>query len=325
MSIRLENMRAMVTGGTGFLGANLVRSLLGRGVDTHAVVRPNSDRWRLSGVEHLVQIHVADLADVEALERTMGTVKPDLLYHTAAYVPRRGESDRAAAFAVNVVGTNNLLTATAPLADLRLVHIAGSTEFGRKDHPLKETEIIEPVSFYGLSKAVATLLMQHAARQEDRPIVTLRPFSMYGPWEGGYRWIPTTILSASKGRRLRLTGPGIRRDYVYVGDVVDACLRAAEADLSRHQTFNICSGTLTANEEVVAKVEKLMNRKIEAVPGSFPARPNDADIGAGDNMLAKEILGWTPAHSLEQGLAKTIAWHGEFGHHYRSDRNGSHG
>ena len=325
MSIRLENMRALVTGGTGFLGANLIRALLGRGVDTHAVVRSNSDRWRLSGVEHLFRTHVADLLDLDALERAVRTVKPDILYHTAAHVPQRGQSDRAAAFAVNVVGTNNLLTATAPLADLRLVHIAGSTEFGRKPYPLKETEIIEPVSFHGLSKAIATLLMQHSARQEDRPIVTLRPFSIYGCWEGGHRLIPTTILSASDGRTLRLTEPGMRRDYVYIEDVVDACLRAAEVDLSRHRSFNICSGTATANEEVEARVEKLMNKKIDAVPGTFPARPNDADIGAGDNRRAKEILGWTPAHGLEQGLAKTIAWFGEFGHYYDCDRINSHG
>jgi nucleoside-diphosphate-sugar epimerase len=206
-----------------------------------------------------------------------------------------------------VLGTSNLLEAIGSLAYRRFVHVGSSLEYGPRARPLTETDALRPTTFRGVTKAAAALLCQQAAVSDERPIVVVRPFSVYGYWERG-RLVPTAILSALRGRPMSLTTPGYRRDLVFVEDVVEACLRAGEADDIVGETINVGSGEQWSNEEVVEAVQALSGTRIPLSIGAHAASCSDTGHWVADIRRAKELLGWEPEHTLTQGLEKTIAW-----------------
>ncbi len=172
----------------------------------------------------------------------------------------------------------------------------------------KETDLLVPSLFYGVTKAASTLLLQQFARKDLRPIVILRLFSVYGYWEAAHRLIPTAIMASINGSDLGLTKPGFRRDLVFIEDVVEACLRAAHKPGASGRIFNIGSGRQWTNEQVVQMVEAITRRPIRVHVGAYPPRPSDTARWVADIRRAREQLGWTPRHSLESGLRKTIRW-----------------
>lgn len=305
----LSRRRVLVTGAAGFIGANLVRGLLEAGCEVHALVHPQTDLVRLDGVLPSLQLHRADLTDVNSLESALGAARPDLVFHLAAPGGHPIDSEsRDVMLASVVLGTANLLRCLRPGNVSRLVHLGSGLEYGPSEEPLAENHLLEPLTFRGAAKAAATLLCRQEARSTGRSVVVLRPFSVYGPWEPPTRFIPTVIRAGLQNERLPLTAGGIRRDYVFVADVVEACLLSAGADLSPGEILNIGSGSPSADHEVVAAVEGLLGRRIAVCRGGFPSRDLDSQVWIADRRRARERLEWEPRHSLSAGLAKTIAW-----------------
>lgn len=300
--------RVLVTGAAGFLGSNLVRGLLEKGASVHALVRPSSDLWRLEELRTRLSLSFADVARREELSRAVQSAAPEILFHLAARGVVERDAPGVEILETNVLGTFHLLEATRPLACERFVHVGSSTECGRKNEPIKESDCLEPSTLRGASKAAATLLCQQVARAENRSLVILRPFSVYGPWEAPGRLVPTAIRAALDGLEMPLTAAVFRRDLVFVEDVVEACLMAAERDLPAGEIVNIATGREWSNEEVVRIVESVSGRPIRRRVGEYPARENDNEHWVADIAKAGRLLGWTPRHTLAAGLEKTIAW-----------------
>ncbi len=305
----LQGRKALVTGAAGFIGANLTRELIRYGAEVHALVRSSTRRWRINDLVPQITLHVADLADREALRRVVSYIQPECLFHLAAsgghpLAPAEREEHIKSA----VLGTLSLLDALDSLDIIRFVHVGGSLEYGPSERPLNESDRLEPLSFRGVSKAAATLLCRQYARENKRPVVILRPFSVYGPWEAPTRLIPSVIRAALSGRPLLLTQPGYRHDFVYVEDVVEACLRAVSATFESGEVINVGSGEQWSNEEVVELVQSVTGQRIALRAGEYPARPFDTSHWIADIGKAKRLLGWVPRHPLRSGLEKTVAW-----------------
>ncbi|MBF0125735.1 MAG: NAD-dependent epimerase/dehydratase family protein [Magnetococcales bacterium] len=299
----------LVTGGGGFLAANLCRRLLELGARVHVVVRPATGTpWRWRGMEAQPVPHYADLADGAAIQEMVGQVAPEYVFHLAATGGYQKRVIKGPILADNVLGTCNLLTALASVDCRCLVYTAGSLELGPQNEPLTETTPLRPVSFYGAAKAAATLFVQQATRESGQPCVILRPFSIYGPWEAPGRLIPSAIRAALTKTVLPLTPPGLRRDFIFVADVVDACLLAATTPRACGETMHIASGIQSSNEEVVACIQKILGEPIVTAVGAYPLRQSDMHHRVVDNRKAGQLLGWQPRHTLEQGLARTIDW-----------------
>jgi len=290
----------LVTGGTGFVGANLVRTLVQRGEDVHVLLRRDSPRWRLAGLEHRVGLHVADLRDRESVRRALAAARPRATVHLAV------SREPATLAGDNVSATRNLLEAAAEHDVARFVHAGSSLEYGPREEPLREDLPLAPTTLYAASKAEATRLV--LTWRSVLPVVVLRIFSVFGPWEGAGRLIPTAIRAGLEGAVLDLTPPGNRRDFVYVDDVATACVRALTADGVEGEVFNVASGRQTSNEEAVALVGELLGRPIRVREGAFASRPTDTSHWVGDVCKARWGLGWEATDSLASGLAKTIAW-----------------
>jgi nucleoside-diphosphate-sugar epimerase len=218
------------------------------------------------------------------------------------------DKDSVAILRTNVLGTYHLLEAAAAVPLRSLVYTGGSSEYGATDNPMREADPPLPVTFYGATKAAATLLSLQFAREHRVPLVALRPFSIYGPWESPARLIPTAIRAVLAGQAVDLTVPGCRRDLVFVGDVVEACLLAAGSEAAHGETLNIGTGVEWTNEAVVELIQSLGGRAIEVRRGTFPTRAGDRSHWVADRTRAQEVLGWQPRHSLRMGLEETIAW-----------------
>lgn len=301
---------ALVTGGTGFVGANLVRRLLADGDDVHLLVRPSHQTWRLDDVLDDVVGHPVDLCDRDAVSALIDAVNPDRVFHLAVHGAYSWQTERDAMFATNVVGTDNLVRACAMAGVPALVHTGSSSEYGPYRHAPDEHEAGTPDSYYGLTKAWATMACRFAG------FTTLRLYSVYGPWEEPRRFIPQLITQGLDGRLPPLAQPDTARDFVHVDDVVDALLLASAPAPERGTpgpVYNVGTGVQTTLREAVAVARDLL--AIEASPAwdTMAARSWDTDVWVADARRIARDLGWLPRTTFADGLARTIAWQQERG------------
>lgn len=296
----------LVTGGGGFLGARLVRALIAQGDDVHLIVRESTGLARLDDLRDRMTLHRGDLTDADATAAIVRTVRPRTVFHIAA-TGAHGARDGADLFRDNVLATFHLLLAAAVIDGCRVIHTASSLEPGQRPVPIREDDPFAPLVPYGATKAASTLLARQAAASGQR-VVMLRPFAIYGPGEPDRRLIPTAIRAASTGTPMRLTTPGYTRDLIFVDDVVEAYLVAAQTDGIDGELINIATGRATPNEETIRVIERIVGRSIPVLPDPYPPRPTDTPLWCADVSKASRLLGWRASHNLEQGLAKTVAW-----------------
>jgi nucleoside-diphosphate-sugar epimerase len=305
----------MLTGAAGFLGSNLARELLRQGADVHVLLRESSDPWRIADVSSRLTVHRADVGDAVAVDAALAAARPQVLFHLA--VPPghpRDRDGRERMLRTLVLGTAHVLEAASVQGVARVVHLGSFLEYGPRGRPARETDPLDPVTARGAAKAAATLWCREFARASGLSAVVLRVFSVYGPWEDGGRLIPTAVRAALERRPLRLTAAAPRRDYVFVEDVVRACVLAACAEVSQGEVVNVGTGVLASNREVIAAVEAACGCRIE-VAGEYPAQPADASGCAADVEKAGSVLGWQPRYALAQGIEATVAWFRERGGH----------
>jgi UDP-glucose 4-epimerase len=257
----------------------------------------------LAELKNIERIDV-DCQDADAVSAAVQATTPDVIFHLVS--SRFGTTETIAQehLAVNTMGTLNVLEA-ARQADVRRVVITGSAaEYGSGDH-FQETQPTQPATVYGATKLCASILGETYARGLDLPVINLRLFTPFGPWEGPRRLIPSIILSALRKETVKIGSPIPERDFVFLEDVVDALMIAATHDAVG--TVNIASGRGTSVGTVAKTILELMQSRM-TVESSGALRPNDILKMSGDIGSAQRILGWRPRHDFRAGLEKTIAW-----------------
>lgn len=308
--------RCLVTGVAGFIGANLARELLARGAEVHGTVRNGSERWRIRDIAAELALHDADLTDPDSLARAARLAAPDYIFNTAVGRGGAAAGRRQRMNQVNVTGSLNLIEATKDLGYQRLIHFGSSQEYGRHQAPLREDLPATPVLPFGATKAQATAMLTSYARATGKPIVVLRPFSVYGYWEAPNRLIPTALMAARSGASVPLTAPGYRRDLVFMEDVIEATLLSTVIDGACGEIINVGSGRQYGNGEIVAAAGAATGRRIPVIRGAYAAHESDTGHWLADISKARSLLGWQPRHTLAEGLAKTADWLEEHCHLY---------
>ena len=304
----LQGSIALVTGVSGFVGTNLARRLLAERSIVHAIVRPETDLWRLKGVQGRVIVHLADLTDREAVRRVVDQVRPDVVFHLAKHSGNPATTDYRSAYDTNLYSTLHLLEAVQGRPLTRFVHTGSSLEYDLERSPLRESDSLAPRTVHGVTKAAAALLCQHFARRHGVPAVVLRVFTVYGSWEGPSRFVPRVMMAALDRWPLRVTRESLAHDWIVVDDVVDACLRSVVAADVNGEVINVGTGREATNEQVVSLVEELCGREIARAAEPFPVRPWDTTHWVADVAKARERLCWEAATDLGTGLARTLAW-----------------
>ncbi|MBU1084737.1 NAD-dependent epimerase/dehydratase family protein, partial [Patescibacteria group bacterium] len=209
----------------------------------------------------------------------------------------------------NIEGTVNLLEAVNKYKYLSFVNTGTSSEYGYKQKPMKETDILEPAFNYAATKASATLICQVFAKQFNKPIVTLRPFSIYGDWEEPSRFIPTIITSCLKGKTVNLIPGKQVRDFLYVEDLIRAYLVTGLKTNLGGEVINIGSGKQVLVKQTAEKIINLVGNKVKVNIGTYKPRSWDTNYWVADRSKAKKLLGWEPQYTLEDGLKKSIDWY----------------
>lgn len=302
-------MRVLMTGATGFVGANLARRLLSDGHDLHLLVRREASFWRLDGLLDSVRCYDANLQDRDAVARAVAQIRPEWIFHLAVHGAYSYQTDRQEIYRSNLLGTANLLEACEQTDFALFVNTGSSSEYGFKAYPPAEDDLPQPNSDYAVSKVAATLLCGHTARRLARPVITLRLYSVYGDYEEPRRLIPRLLRLGMERRWPPLVSPQIARDFVYVGDVVDAYLTVTQApDMAFDAVYNIGSGTQTRLGGIVQIVRDLCAIEAEPVWNNMEKRVWDTDVWVGNVEKAARELGWTAPTSLQAGLSATMAW-----------------
>jgi UDP-glucose 4-epimerase len=189
-----------------------------------------------------------------------------------------------------------------------VVRLGSSTEYAASPAPLAEDAPLRPRGFFGATKAAGSLLLQASAAERGVRAAVLRAFQVYGPGDHPTRLVPVVLSAARTGGTVALPAGVSRRDWVWVGDVVDACVRAALAeDLPPGAVVNVGTGVQTGVQDLVEVARRVTGRPIAAAPGAHPGRDWDTADWVCAPRAARELLGWTPAVDLAEGLARTWA------------------
>jgi UDP-glucose 4-epimerase len=302
-------MRALVTGAGGFVGANLAARLAAEGHDVVAWTHPGSPTWRLDHLADGVDVAAVELLDPDAVEAGIRSARPEWIFHLAAHGAYSWQRDPELIMQTNLVATVRLLAACQEQGFAAFVHAGTSSEYGFKDHAPREDELPEPNSDYAVMKAAATMHCRFVAQRDDLHVVTLRLYSVYGPWEEPGRLMPTLGARGLEGRLPPLVSPDTPRDFVSVRDAERAFLLTAERPgLPRGSVFNIASGRETKLREVVEVVRTQLDIAAEPQWGTEPQRSWDAAVWVGDARRAAEQLGWRAEDDLPAGFARLIQW-----------------
>ena len=298
-----------MTGAGGFVGANLVRHLLELGHDVVGIERPGGTHWRLGRVAGEAEVIELDLLDGEAIKRTIHEIRPEWIFHLAAYGAYSWQRDSERIMQTNLVSTVRLLAACESEGFDAFVHAGSSSEYGFKDHAPLETERVDPNSDYAVMKAAATTHGRFVAQRDDFHIVTLRLYSVFGPWEEPGRLMPALCARGLEGRLPPLVAPDTPRDFISVADANRAFVRAAErTDVPRGAVYNIGSGRETKLREVVEIARAEFGIEVEPAWGTEPQRDWDAKVWVADPTLAAEELGWRAADDVATGFRALAQW-----------------
>jgi UDP-glucose 4-epimerase len=310
-------MRALVTGGAGFVGSHLVDALLDRG-DEVAVVDDLSTgkRENLAGaLARGADLREIDIRDAAPLRDVVGTWRPDIVFHLAAQMDvRKSIEDPAWDAGINVVGTINVLEASRLAGVRRVVNTStGGAIYGETDvMPTPESVPPRPMSAYGQSKFCAEAYCGWYERLYGLSSVTLRYGNVYGPRQDPHGEAGVIAIFCGKliaGERPRIFGDGRQtRDYAYVGDIVAANLAAA-AHPEAHGAYNVGTGVEASVLEVVAALREAAGvGEGEFEPEFAPARAGELQRSSLDVTRARAELGFSAETDLVSGLRPTLEW-----------------
>jgi UDP-glucose 4-epimerase len=304
-------MRALVTGGAGFIGSNLVDALLARG--DQVTVVDNLATGKRENLEQAIGngavLEDVDIRDGDAVSEVVGRTSPDVIFHLAAQIDvRKSVADPAADARINVEGTANLLSAAQAHGVPRFVNTStGGAIYGEgRQLPAPEDHPVAPEAPYGLSKFCAEQYCEIFTRLHGLSTVSLRYGNVYGPRQDPLGEAGVIAIFCGRlldGGSATIFGDGKQtRDYVYVDDVVDANLRAAESDASG--PINIGLGQEKSVLDIVEVLKQLAPNGFE--PEHAPERPGEVQHIALDPSRAREELGWEAKVELDEGLKRTL-------------------
>ncbi len=302
----------LITGGSGFVGSNLLRRLIQETPPKkiHVLLRKNSKTWRINDLLKKVNmaVHVVDLRNQRATDRLVREIKPKTIFHLATHGAYPSEQyDEKEIIETNIISTFNLLRGCLKYGFDAFVNTGSSSEYGLKSKPMRESDILNPLSAYGASKAWATLYGQYLASDQKTPIITLRPFSVYGFYEPLGRLIPNVITSLLRDKSPQLAPPDTARDFVFVDDVINAYFKAAQKPYAG-KVFNIGGGKQVTIKEIFSITKAIINVDVQPLWNKKMARSFDTNRWVADITLAEKQLGWKPKTNLRDGLRQTVQW-----------------
>ncbi|MCC7565795.1 MAG: GDP-mannose 4,6-dehydratase [Methanomicrobiaceae archaeon] len=311
-----QGRQVLVTGAGGFIGSHLVEELLERGADVTAFVHYNArNDWgllegRYRGDEESLTVVMGDVTDGFGVSRAV--LGKDVVFHLAALIGIPYSYIAPESYVnTNVKGTLNVMEACRAAGVERVVHTSTSEVYGTARYtPIDEKHPLQGQSPYSASKIGADKIAESYHLSFGLPVATLRPFNTFGPRQSARAVIPTIITQALVSSTVRLGSLTPVRDLTYVADTVQAFIRMAECDAAVGMTINAGTGKGVAIGDLAEEIVGMVNPDASIECDSGRVRPAKSEVMTllCDNTLAREVLGWRPQYTLEEGLMRTIEW-----------------
>ncbi len=316
-----KNKKVLVTGASGFIASHLTRKLVNDGAEVFILTRYADivDNVRIADIWDKVRIIEGDIRNNDALEQFKG-IEFDVVFHLAAYNHVGSSFTRISeSFDVNGKGTANILEATN---FKRFVYMSTSEIYGlQKEVPFREDFNPQPLSPYGIGKYAGELYCRMKMQIDKMPIVVIRSFNNFGPYQGQRAVIPELIIKGLKGEPIELTKGEQTREFNFVTNIVEGLLLAAEKKEAIGKVINLGSGEDISIANLAKKIHELTGKKSELKIGALDYRPTEIWKMYSDSTKAKEILGWTPKVSFDEGLKMTVEWFKKFYNVYYGDKS----
>jgi UDP-glucose 4-epimerase len=292
----------LVVGATGFIGQRLVRRLVEAGARVWAGAAPDEPPERIAALPSQVERLVFDLRDAEAVQNGVVEAAPHIVFHLAAVGVTNPEVDPTLALEVNVGGVIHLLEVLKGRSARRVVLVGTCYEYGARE----AAEGLDPFNAYAASKAAAWAFGRMYWRAYGLPVVTVRPFQVYGPGQSGRTLIPAAIDAALGGQDFPMTPGGQARDFIFVDDVVSGMLAAAEAPGIEGESLDLGTGQAYMIRDVVARIWEIVGARGQILLGALPYRPGEVMHSVADAERTARLTGWQAVTTLGEGLQRTI-------------------
>jgi len=295
--------RVLVTGSTGFIGWRLVGRLSHLGARVYAGTLPadefvaDSRTWRVPP-----RPLAFDLRDAGAVRVAVGDAAPDIVFSLAAVGVTSPPKDPMTALLINAGGVVSLLEALKGREVTRIVLIGTCHEYGQRE----ALEGLDPYNAYTASKIAAWAFGRMYWRASGLPVVTARPFQVYGPGQPPRALVPAAIRAALAGEDFAMTPGQQRRDFIYVQDLVDGLLAVAEARGIEGASLDLGTGTGHTVRGVVERIWQMTDATGQLDPGALKHRPGEAMSLIADAERTYQLTKWRATTPLETGLRATI-------------------
>ncbi|MFH0889581.1 MAG: GDP-mannose 4,6-dehydratase [Candidatus Aenigmatarchaeota archaeon] len=306
--MELEGLNCLVTGGGGNLGSYVVEKLLPAGANITIMERRSHDHLKLENLKNVLNKISVAWGDIRSTRDCHNMAKgQDIILHIAASGPVPYSIDYPAeVWDNNVNGTFNLLEAAVKAGVKRFLYINSSESYGRAKHvPINEEHGFYPCSPYGASKAAGELLGQSYYESYGLQFISVRMFNMFGVRSVPYSVINKFITLALDDKPITIAGSGEqKRDYVYTEDAAEGVVKALVCDKLVGDSVNIGSGKSFSVLEIANIIKRLVGSESELK--FYPGRPGEVPHLQSDITKAKNILGWTPKHTFDEGIKLSI-------------------
>lgn len=303
--------RVLITGATGFIGRCLIRRLAEAGAEVWAGVYPGEPPERTADLPPQVEHVSLDVQDAQSVRRAVESAIPDLVFHLAAVGVTDPGVDPALALAVNAGGTVHLLEALRR-RDVQRVVLAGTCyEYGASQQLAVNgqqlvVEGLDPFNAYAASKVAAWAFGRMYWQAHGLPAVTVRPFQVYGPGQPAHTLIPAAIRAALTGENFQMTPGEQERDFIYVEDIVEGMLAAAQAPGIEGQSLDLGTGQVYTIREAVERIWTITEARGHILAGALSYRTGEVMRLVANADLTARLTSWRARVGLEEGLRRTI-------------------
>ncbi len=315
--MNIKGKKVLVTGSEGFIGSHLTERLVELGANVTTLVQYNSfNNWgwidTFDGeIKNNIEIVTGDIREYDNVKRVVKG--KDIVFHLAALIAIPYSYLSPMAYVrTNVEGTTNILEACRDYDIEKIVHTSTSETYGTALYvPIDEKHPMQGQSPYSASKIAADKMAESFYRSFNLPVAIIRPFNTYGPRQSARAVIPTIITQIATGaKEIKLGSLTPTRDFNYVKDIVEAFIKIVESDKAIGQVLNAGSNFEISIGNLAKTIIKIMDKEVEIICDEQRFRPDKSEVNRlwADNSKIKELTGWQPKYSLEEGLKETIQW-----------------
>ncbi|MFX1395266.1 MAG: NAD-dependent epimerase/dehydratase family protein, partial [Promethearchaeota archaeon] len=293
--MNLKNKRILVTGGTGFIGAAIVNKLINQGCYVNIISLSKEFIWRIDDKSNHKFLRI-DLKNPYKVKRCIQNLKPEIIFHLAGDINSvRDLNYLNKSFSTNFNGTKNLLQSLNKYEYDLFINTGSAEEYGNIKVPFKETDREKPVSPYSASKVATTYLCEMMANTFDKPVITIRPFLIYGPKQISRGFIPSLIFSGIEKKKISLTLCEQTREFLYIDDVVEAYISLANnfKKVRKMGIFNLGTGKEIKLLDIVNLIRKKLN-DTKFMIGDKPYKPGEPMHFFASIDKINKAIGWAP-------------------------------